>query len=127
MMRNMLMMVMMMSRRRGSSSDDECLWPLQLREPLAAQGCRLRIKAARAPGLVSYASFWPRRNSVWYTQRRRQPLASSACAPLVAQYFYHSIDGESPWPRQLREPLATQFFIKLYFCSRREPLASAAA
>ena len=45
----------------------------------------------------------------------------------LAVFFYLSLDGESPWPRQLREPLATQFFIKLYFCSRREPLASSAA
>ena len=63
-MRNMQMTVMRRRRRRDSSTDDECLWPRQLREPLAAQGCRLRIKVARAPGLVSYASLWPRRNSV---------------------------------------------------------------
>eukprot|EP00959_Pyramimonas_sp_CCMP1952_P446900 9357370-Pyramimonas_sp.AAC.1 len=43
----MHVMVMMSRRRKDSSSKYERLWPPQLREPLAAQGCGLCMKAAR--------------------------------------------------------------------------------
>ena len=79
-----------------------CLWPRWV--------AGVALSEARALGHVGYASLWPRTTPVGSSQRRREPLASSAVRASGRTLRYHSVDGESPWPRQLPEPLATRAF-----------------